>query len=78
LEASPKTGIIIPNHPELFFYCHHFVAVPSGIAMLIYWALLMDFTLLSMRISAFVLVPWHWAKNPWGHRIGLQSVAGIL
>lgn len=24
--------------------------------MLIYWALLMDFTLLSMRISAFVLV----------------------
>ena len=30
---------------------------PGGIAMLIYWALLMDFTLLSMRISAFVLVP---------------------
>jgi len=28
----------------------------SCIAMLIYWALLMDFTLLSMRISAFVLV----------------------
>lgn len=28
----------------------------SCMAMLIYWALLMDFTLLSMRISAFVLV----------------------
>eukprot|EP00435_Cladocopium_sp_Y103_P019377 s726_g4.t1 len=28
----------------------------SCIAMLVYWALLMDFTLLSMRISAFVLV----------------------
>ncbi|CAJ1354837.1 unnamed protein product [Effrenium voratum] len=28
----------------------------SCLAMLIYWALLMDFTLLSMRISAFVLV----------------------
>jgi len=31
-------------------------AICSCLAMLMYWALLMDFTLLSMRISAFVLV----------------------
>mmetsp|Transcript_60983 Transcript_60983/g.142756 ORF Transcript_60983/g.142756 Transcript_60983/m.142756 type:complete len:1105 (-) Transcript_60983:15-3329(-) len=31
-------------------------AVCSCLAMMMYWALLMDFTLLSMRISAFVLV----------------------
>ena len=52
----------------LAFLRHLFIRLPgildehaqqicsAGIGILLYWALLMDFTIFSMRISAFVLV----------------------
>ena len=45
--------------------------------MLIYWALLMDFTLLSMRISAFVLAGKGWkAGEAAGSILYMKSIAG--